>query len=55
MYERIEVELKGVQQALHSSHAVAAANPSSKEPELGDEPTQLRRLVDAAEPLLRRA
>jgi hypothetical protein len=42
MYERIEVELKGVQQALYSSRAVSTTPPSSEGRELGDEPTQLR-------------
>jgi hypothetical protein len=31
MYERIEAELKGVQQALHSSRAVSTAPPPSEE------------------------
>jgi hypothetical protein len=47
MYDRIEVELRGVQQALQSSHAVSTAPPPSEAPELGDEPTQLHRLADA--------
>jgi hypothetical protein len=41
MYERIEAELRGVQQALHSSRAVSTVPPPSEETELGDEPTQL--------------
>jgi hypothetical protein len=49
MYEKIEAELRGVQQALHSSHTVSTASPPSKEIELRDEPTQLRRLDDATE------
>jgi chromosome segregation ATPase len=55
MYDRIETELRGVQQALHSSRAVSTVPPPSEEPELGDEPTQLRRIVDATEARLRRA
>jgi hypothetical protein len=55
MYDRIEVELRGVQQALQSSRAVSTAPPPSEAPELGDEPAQLRRLADATEAHLRRA
>jgi hypothetical protein len=55
MYERIEAELRGVQQALHSSpHAVSTAPPPPEEPELGDEPAQLRRIADATEAHLHR-
>jgi hypothetical protein len=54
MYERIEAELRGVQQALHSSHAVSTAPPPSEETELGDEPAQLHRIADATEAHLRR-
>jgi hypothetical protein len=39
MYERIEEELKGVQQALYSYRAVSTTPPSSKRTNLGDEPT----------------
>jgi hypothetical protein len=49
MYEKIEAELRGVQQALHSSRVVSTAPPPSEETELGDEPTQLHRLADATE------
>jgi hypothetical protein len=55
MYDRIDVELRGVQQALQSSHAVSTAPPPSEEPELGDEPTQLHRLADVTEAHLHRA
>jgi hypothetical protein len=55
MYDRIEAELRGVQQALHSSRAVSTAPPPSEEPELGDEPTQLCRIADVTEAHLRRA
>jgi hypothetical protein len=41
MYDRIEAELREVQQALHSNCAVSTAPLPSEEPELGDEPTQL--------------
>jgi hypothetical protein len=46
MYEIIEAELKGVQQALHSNCAVSTAPPSSKGTYLGDEPAQLCRIED---------
>jgi hypothetical protein len=49
MYNRIEVELRGVQQDLQSSRAVSTTPLPSGEPELGDELTQLRRLGDATE------
>jgi hypothetical protein len=54
LYERIEKELKDIQQAIYSSCAVPTAPSSSKIVELGDEPTQLRRLVDATEAQLHR-
>jgi hypothetical protein len=54
MYERIEKELRDIQQAIHSSHVVPIAPPSSKIVELGDEPAQLRRLEDATEARLHR-
>jgi hypothetical protein len=54
MYDRIETELRGVQQALQSSHAVSTAPPPSDETELGDEPTQLHRIADATEAHLHR-
>jgi hypothetical protein len=41
LYDRIMTELRGVQQALHSSRAVSTVPPPSEEPELGDEPAQL--------------
>jgi hypothetical protein len=53
MYDRIKVELKGVHQALYSSHAVFIAPSSSEGIELGDEPAQLHKLVDASEAHLR--
>jgi hypothetical protein len=55
MYDRLKVEFRGVQQALQSSRAVSTVPLSSGEPELGDEPAQLRRLADAVEARLRRA
>jgi hypothetical protein len=47
MYDRIDEELKGVQQALYSSCTVPTAPSSSEGTDLGDEPTQLCRLADA--------
>jgi hypothetical protein len=49
LYDRIEKELKDIQQAIHSSHTVPIVPSSTESVELGDEPTQLRRLVDAIE------
>jgi hypothetical protein len=50
MYDRIETELRGVQQALQSSRAVSTM---PGEPDLGDEPAQLHRLADTVEAHLR--
>jgi hypothetical protein len=55
MYNIIEVELQGVQQALQSSRTVSTVPLPSGELELGDEPTQLHRLADTVEAHLRRA
>jgi hypothetical protein len=55
MYDRIEVELRGVQQALYSSRTVSTTPPPSEEPELGDEPAQLQILADVIEAHLHRA
>jgi hypothetical protein len=55
MYDIIEVELKGVQQALQSSRALSTTAPPSKELELGDEPAQLHRLGDVTEAHLHQA
>jgi hypothetical protein len=49
LYDRIEKEIKDIQQAIHSSCAVPTAPSLVEITELGDEPTQLRRLVDAIE------
>jgi hypothetical protein len=53
MYNRIEVELQGVQQALQSSRAVSTAPLPLGTPELGDEPAQLHRIADTVEARLR--
>jgi hypothetical protein len=52
MFDRIEVELKGVHQALYLSHAVPTALLSVGDIEVGDEPTQLCRLADSTKALL---
>jgi hypothetical protein len=53
MYDRIEVELRGVHHALQSSCAVSTAPLPSGEPELGNEPTQLHQLAETVEAHLR--
>jgi hypothetical protein len=55
MYNRIEIELQGVQQALQSSRAVSTAPLTAGTVEPGDEPTQLHRIADMVEAHLRRA
>jgi hypothetical protein len=55
MYNRIEIELQGVQQALQSSRAVSTAPLTTGTVEPGDEPAQLHRIVDMVEAHLRRA
>jgi hypothetical protein len=52
MYDIIETELRGVQQALHSSTCSSTAPLPLEELELGDEPAQIHRIVDATEALL---
>jgi hypothetical protein len=52
MYEKIEVKIGGVQQALQSSRTVSTVPLPSGEPELGDEPSQLHRLADTVEAFL---
>jgi hypothetical protein len=49
MYDRIKAELKGVQQALYSSHIVSTTLSSSEAAKLGDDPTQLQRIAYATE------
>jgi hypothetical protein len=53
MYNRIEIELQGVQQALHSSHAVSMVLLIAGTVEPGDEPAQLHHIVDKVEAHLR--
>jgi hypothetical protein len=55
MYEKIETELRGVQHRPFTPAAQYPLPPPSEEPELGDEPAQLHRIVDATEAHLRRA
>ena len=54
LYKRIEKELQEIQQAIHSSCVVPTMPSSSMITELGDEPTQLQRLVDAIEARIHR-
>jgi hypothetical protein len=54
MYDRIEVELQGVQRALQSNRAVSTAPMPEGTPEAGDESVQLRRIVDLVEVHLRK-
>jgi hypothetical protein len=49
LYERVEKELKEIKQSIHSVRAVPTVPSSSHNTKLGDEPAQLRRLVDATE------
>jgi hypothetical protein len=51
MYDRIEAELKEVQQALYSSRVVSTVPLSSEGTELGDEPSQPCRIEDENESL----
>jgi hypothetical protein len=55
MYDNIEVELRGVQQALQSSCTVSTMLLPTGELELGDEPAQLHRLADVTEARLHHA
>jgi hypothetical protein len=53
MYDRIETELRGVQQALHSNRIVSTTPLPLEEPESGNEPAQLHRIANATEACLR--
>jgi hypothetical protein len=55
MYNRIEIELQGVQQALQSSRTVPTAPLTAGTVEPGDEPAQLHQIVDMVEAHLRQA
>jgi hypothetical protein len=55
MYDKIEVELRGVQHTLQSSHQVSTEPLQSEELELGDDPAQLHIIYDMTEAHLRRA
>jgi hypothetical protein len=55
MYNRIEIELQGVQQELQYSRAVSTASLIAGTVESGEEPAQLHRIVDMVEARLRRA
>jgi hypothetical protein len=54
MYDIIKAYLKGIQQVIYSSQVMSTASSSSEGVELGDEPTQLRRIEDATEAHFRR-
>jgi uncharacterized protein YbbK (DUF523 family) len=54
MYDRIEAEIKWVQQTLYLNRVVSNAPSSLEGIEMGDDPAQLRRLEDAIEARLRR-
>jgi uncharacterized protein YaaN involved in tellurite resistance len=54
LYEHIKKELKDLQEAIYVSRAVSNAPSSLMIIELVDEPTQLRRLVNAKEARLHR-
>jgi hypothetical protein len=49
MFDRIKADLKGVHQALYSSHAVSTVSLSVGEIKVGDEPAHLRKIVYATE------
>jgi hypothetical protein len=49
MYVRVDKELKGIQQAIQVSRAIPIVSSSSEIVDLGDEPSQLRILVDEIE------
>jgi hypothetical protein len=54
MYNRIEIEIQGVQQELQSSPAVSTAPLPLGTLEMGDEPAQLHRIADTIEAHLQR-
>jgi len=54
MLDRIEAELKGVQQALYSSCVVPTMSLSAGDIEVGYEPAQLRRLAESTKVQLHR-
>ena len=49
LYDIIEKELKDIHQAIHSGHRLPTVPSLAEIVELGDEPTQLRRLANAKE------
>jgi adenylate kinase len=46
LYDRIQKELKDIQQVIQLNHTMSTAPSSVESVELGDDPTQLRRLAD---------
>jgi hypothetical protein len=55
MYNRIEIELQGVQQALQSSHAVSSTPLPEGTIEEGNEPVQLCKIANTVKVRLRKA
>jgi hypothetical protein len=55
VFNRLKVELQGVQQALQPNHTVSIEPLPSETPELGDELAQLHHIADTVESHLRRA
>ena len=55
MYNRIEVDLQGVQRALQSNHAVSTTPMPEGTPKAGGESVQLCRIADLVEVHLRKA
>jgi hypothetical protein len=55
IYNRIEIGLQEVQQALQSSHAISTAPLLEETTEVGEELVQLRKIVDTVEVHLRHA
>jgi hypothetical protein len=55
MYDHIETELRGVQQALQSSRVVSTVPLPEGTTEVGDEPVQLHQIIDTVEARLRSA
>jgi hypothetical protein len=49
MYNRIEIELQGVQQDLQSSHAVSSASLPEGTTKEGNEPVQLHKIDEIVE------
>jgi ElaB/YqjD/DUF883 family membrane-anchored ribosome-binding protein len=55
MYNRIEIKLQGVQQALQSSHIVSSVTPPEGTTKEGNESIQLHKIANTVEVRLRKA